>query len=83
MAFLMGIACTHLVKNSVAVKIQLCFPKEDGFISPIKCRPHCWKGALTAIGFKGNDNNFCLPTNLWQGMHALTYWYTYVNKEGQ
>ena len=57
-AFLMGIASTHLVKKSVAVKIHLCFPEEDGFISPMKYKPHCLKGALIAIDFKGNATTF-------------------------
>ena len=57
MAFLVGIA-THLVKKSVAVKIHLFFPEEDGFISPMKSKPHYLKGELTAIDFKGNATTF-------------------------
>ena len=62
-AFLVGMDSTHLVKKSVAVKIHLCCPEEEAFISPMKSKPHCLKRAFTAIGIKGNDNNFCLPVN--------------------
>ena len=49
------------VKKSVAVRIHLCYPEEDGFISSMKSIPHCWKGASTCMGFKGNGNSFLLP----------------------
>ena len=62
-AFSVGMASTHFVKKSVAVSIHLCYPEEVGLISPIKSRPHCWKGAFTTMGFKGKDTSFCFPTN--------------------
>ena len=40
-AFLVGMASTHLVKKSVAIIIHLCYPEDAGFISPMKSKPHC------------------------------------------
>jgi len=34
----------------MAVNIHLCCAEDDGWISPIKSRPHCWKGAEIKIG---------------------------------
>jgi hypothetical protein len=82
-ALLVGIASIHLVKKSVAVRIHLCFPLEVGWISPIKSRPHCWKGLETTIGFKGRDLSYCFPENIWHLMQALTFLHTLVNKVGQ
>ena len=62
-AFRVGMASTHFVKKSVAVSIHLCYPEEERLISPIKSRPHFWKGAFTTMGFKGKDISFCLPAN--------------------
>ena len=40
-AYLVGMASTHLVKKYVVFKIHLCYPEEIRFISPIKSKPHC------------------------------------------
>jgi hypothetical protein len=81
-ALLVGIALIHLVKKYVVVRIHLCCPLEAGWISPIKSRPHYWKGPETTIGFKGRDLSYSFPENLWHGMQALTSLQTSVNKVG-
>lgn len=39
--YVKGIASTHLVKYSMAVKINLCPLEEVGLILPTRSNPHC------------------------------------------
>ena len=73
-AFLVGMASIHLVKQSMAVKIHLCCAEEAGCISPMKSMPHCIKGPSTVMGCKGRGRSFLLPSkiqHLWQTIIIL------------
>jgi hypothetical protein len=57
-AFMVGTFSIHLVKYSVEVRNHLCCPLEGGFISPLNSNPHCLKGPLEVMGFRGSESNF-------------------------
>jgi hypothetical protein len=66
------IASTHPVKQSMVVRIHLNPSLIFSLNSPMKSRPHYWKGASTTTDCKGKDMRCCFPVNSWHCWHNLT-----------
>jgi len=47
--------------------------EDDGWISPMKSNPHCWKGLSIDIGFKARGNTFIFPSNMWHLWREVTF----------
>jgi hypothetical protein len=67
----------------VVVSTHLCYAEDGRFISPIKSKPHCMKGASNEINLSGRGCNFLLPSKILHSRQLETSLYTFVKIVGQ